>query len=149
MPQSQSVTILLIANDADGGESLEQTLRHAHIVNPLMIVYDAQEALEYLVQPADGVGYASALPGLLVLDLSRPSGDGLHVLARLQTDHRSKALPMLVLASTDDHRDVEQVTRGLHPIWVTTPVTAVRFAEAIGRLGLSLTVVTGSADTLS
>ena len=141
MPQSQAVTILLVSDDADHVEKLEQTLRQTHIANPLIILREGQEALNYLFQTYDSAGKEPPPPGLLLLDLTLPGLDGMHILTRLQADNRTRDLPVMLLTALDDAQEGGPGAAHGNHVWVPTPVTHAPFVAAIRKLGLFLAVI--------
>ena len=148
MAQKQSVTIILAADDPDQVQTLQQTLHRAHITNPLLVFHDAQETLDYLSQTDAGVRDEAEPPDLLLLDLTLQHHDGTDLLTHLQANDRTRQLPMMLLTSAD--MEPEIIPRVVHRerVWVTKPVTPVRFVEALRTLGLFVAVVMPLEDTL-
>jgi CheY-like chemotaxis protein len=77
-----------------------------------------------------------------LLDLNIPVLDGYQVLERLKSDERTRRIPIIILTSTEDAREVERCYDLGCNIYVTKPVEYDQFSEAIGKIGLFLTVVT-------
>jgi len=139
MPNSHEVTILLVEDDAGHARLIEKNLRRSKVCNEIRTVRDGAEALDYLF----GDGGPARLSSLLVLlDLKLPKVDGYEVLERMKADERTKVVPVIVLTTTDDAREVARCYELGCNVYVTKPVDYERFAEAVRSLGLFLSVVT-------
>jgi CheY-like chemotaxis protein len=134
------LTILLAEDDPGHAALIAKNLRRARIANPIVTVADGQAAVDYLFgREADPV--IGQPPILVLLDLNMPVLDGYQVLARLRADERTRHIPVVVLTSTDDPREVNRCYELGCNVYVTKPVDYERFAEAIQKLGLFLAVV--------
>lgn len=134
------LTILLAEDDPGHAALIVKNLRRARIANPIVTVPDGQAAVDYLFgREADAA--IGQPPVLVLLDLNMPVLDGYQVLARLRADDRTCHIPVVVLTSTDDPREVNRCYALGCNVYVTKPVDYERFAEAIQKLGLFLSVV--------
>jgi len=129
--------ILLVEDDPDDEALALRALRRNNIKNEVVVVRDGAEALDYLF--ATGT-YASRdandLPQVVLLDLKLPKVDGLEVLRRVRADPRTELLPVVVLTSSKEDRDVvESYARGANS-YVRKPVEFNEFSEAVRQLGL-------------
>lgn len=130
-------TILLVEDNPDDELLTLRAFRHGNIANEIVVVRDGAEALDYLFGTG---GYAgrdtSALPQLILLDLKLPKMDGLEVLRRLRTDERTRLLPVVILTSSDEEKDiVDSYNLGANS-YIRKPVDFSRFGEAVQQLGL-------------
>ena len=130
-----SLTILLVEDNPDDEILTVRELQKQHIVNEIIAVRDGVEALEYLF----GTGqYARRdvrnLPTVVLLDLKLPKLDGLEVLRRVRADDRTKHIPVVVLTSSDDQRDVVESYRLGANSYVCKPVNFDQFQEAVRHL---------------
>jgi CheY-like chemotaxis protein len=141
MPSNLPVTIVLVEDDAGHARLIERNLRRAHITNDITVLGDGQEAVDYFFKEAAYAGAEHALPLLVLLDLNLPGLDGYQVLARLKSDERTRQIPVIVLTTTDDPREVERCYALGCNVYITKPVEYEQFSEAIRRLGLFLSVV--------
>jgi CheY-like chemotaxis protein len=135
------LTVLLAEDDPGHAALIQRNLKRAGIVNDIKHVHDGQEALDFL--RCEGP-YAHRVPNgqmLLVLDINMPRLDGVEVLRRVKADPRTAKLPVIVLTTTDDPREVERCYALGCSIYVTKPVEYVAFVEALQRLGLFLQIV--------
>ena len=130
-----SMTILLVEDNPDDEVLTVRELQKQPIVNKIVAVRDGVEALEYLF----GTGqYARRdvrdLPTVVLLDLKLPKVDGLQVLRRIRADDRTKNIPVVVLTSSDDQRDVVESYRLGANSYVRKPVNFNQFQEAVRYL---------------
>ena len=127
-----SMTILLVEDNPDDEILTVRELQKQSIVNEIIAVRDGVEALEYIF----GTGqYARRdvrdLPRVVLLDLKLPKVDGLEVLRRIRADDRTKHIPVVVLTSSDDQRDVIESYRLGANSYVCKPVNFIQFQEAV------------------
>ena len=134
--------VILLAEDDDGHARLvERNLKRAGITNQIVRARDGQEALDYVYRR----GQHSARDGgealLLLLDINMPRVDGIEVLRRLKEDESTEKIPVLMLTTTDDPREVERCYHLGCSIYITKPIEYEAFVEAVKRLGLFLQIV--------
>ena len=141
MPDNLPVTILLVEDDPGHARLIERNLRRAHITNEIVVFSDGQEALDYLFKENGHSGAQHGMPLLVLLDLNLPGLDGYQVLARLKTDERTRHIPVIILTTTDDPREIERCYALGCNVYITKPVEYEHFTEAIRKLGLFLSVV--------
>ncbi len=134
--------VILMAEDDPGHASLvRRNLRRAGVVNEVVRVEDGQEALDFIHR--DGA-YASRNPAgslIVLLDINMPRVDGVEVLRRLKADEKTKRIPVMMLTTTDDPREVERCYELGCSVYVTKPVEYEQFREAVKQLGLFLQFV--------
>ena len=121
--------ILLVEDNPDDEDLTRRALQRHHLKNDLVVAHDGQEALDYLFNGA-------RRPDLVLLDLKLPRIDGLEVLRRLRADERTRFLPVVVLTSSTEQRDlVASYSLGVNS-YVRKPVDFTAFVEATRQLGL-------------
>jgi CheY-like chemotaxis protein len=135
----KEVTILLAEDDPGHARLIEKNLRRANITNPIVVLSDGQAVIDYL--SAEG-STAGRLPVLILLDLNMPVLDGYQVLERMKADERTKHIPVVVLTTTEDPREVSRCYGLGCNVYITKPVDYEQFSEAVRKLGLFLSVVT-------
>ena len=140
--ERKEVTILLAEDDLGHARLIEKNLRRANIINEIITVCDGETALNYLIGQADRNDGQSPLPLLVLLDLNLPVMDGYQVLQRMKADECMKRIPVIVLTTTDDPREVTRCYDLGCNVYITKPVDYEQFSEAIRHLGLFLSVVT-------
>ncbi len=133
---------IVLAEDDDGHATLiQRNLQRSGVVNGILRVKDGQEALDLI----RGEGSYSDQPSrgnvLLLLDINMPRVDGVEVLRRIKADPRTNAIPIIMLTTTDDPREIERCYQLGCSVYVTKPVEYTDFIDAINRLGLFLQVV--------
>jgi len=137
-----SALVILLAEDDDGHAYLiEQNLRDGGLANAVVRARDGQEALDYVRCEGPHAGRVPNGPLLVLLDLNMPRVGGEEVLRRLKADPRTDDLPVIVLTTTDDPREVRRCYDLGCASYVTKPVEYERFVEAVRRLGLFLAIV--------
>ncbi len=145
-----SMSILLVDDSATDAELCIDTLQQHKLANQLHWVKDGAEALEYLF--AEG-RYASRahlpLPQLILLDLAMPKVNGFDVLRRIRSDHRTRAIPVVVMTSSQEDRDItESYNLGVNS-YVSKPVVFDEFAKTVAQLGMYWLVVNRAPPELS
>lgn len=129
------VEILLVEDNSADEELTLRALRRVNLVNNIDVVRDGAEALDYLF----GEGAyrdRNGRPKVVLLDLKLPKVNGLEVLARIRADERTKRLPVVVLTSSREDRDLEEAYRLGVNSYVVKPVEFGAFGEAVSQLGL-------------
>lgn len=138
---SEPFVILLAEDDQGHADLVEINLQRAGIVNRIVHVKDGQEALDFFACQGRFAQRVRGGPLLAILDINMPRLDGVEVLARLKADEQTSALPVIMLTTTDDPREVERCYQLGCSVYITKPVGYDSFVEAIRRLGLFLQVV--------
>jgi CheY-like chemotaxis protein len=133
--------IILIVDDDEGHAILiRDNLEAAGLSNRIEHFRDGQAVLDFFfgrskVVATDGETY------LLLLDIRMPKVDGIEVLRQLKADPALSKLPVIMLTTTDDVREVERCYELGCNVYIQKPVDYDRFAEAIKRLGLFVTLL--------
>jgi CheY-like chemotaxis protein len=137
MTNATPLEILLVEDNPHDAELTVRALKKRNLANHLTWVKDGAEALDYLFGPgADEPGIVNPAPKLILLDLKLPKVDGLEVLRRLKADDRTRGIPVVVLTSSAEQRDViESYQLGANS-YIVKPVGFENFAEAVAQLGL-------------
>lgn len=123
--------ILLVEDNEDDIELTRRAFARSHVANTMHVVRDGAEAIERLLGK-DG----APLPALVLLDLKLPKVDGLEVLRRLRADERTRLLPVVILTSSREERDVIEGYRLGANSYVRKPVDFAAFQVAVEQLGL-------------
>lgn len=139
-------TILLVEDNPDDAELTLRAFAKANIANRVVHVSDGEEALDYLFATGPYQGRTDlAAPTVVLLDLKLPKVSGLAVLERMRNDPRTRRLPVVVLTSSNEERDiVASYDLGANS-FVRKPVDFAQFMEAARHLGLYWLVLNESS----
>lgn len=136
------VTILIAEDDDGHAELIIDNLREAGLTNRIVRFCDGQEVLDFLTRvPGTAEVRQSNMAYLLLLDIRMPRVDGVEVLRRIKDDSALHNLPVIMLTTTDDPREVQHCYELGCSCYITKPVDYDRFSEMLNRLGLFLMVV--------
>ena len=132
----KEVEILLVEDNRDDEELAKIALKNNNITNKIQIVRDGVEALEYLFGSADSETLKCVDPIVVLLDIKLPKIDGLEVLRRIKTNPVSKKIPVVVLTSSSEEKDlVESYRLGVNS-YIRKPVDFNQFTEVVRQIGL-------------
>lgn len=127
--------ILLVDDSPEDCEATRRAFQKAGLANPFFRCADGDEALDFLYQRGKYAGpNAAPRPSLILLDLNLPGTDGRDVLALVKKDPHLKAIPVLVLTTSSDERDIEGCYRAGANSYIKKPVDMGGFLNAIQRL---------------
>ncbi len=130
--------VILLVEDNPMDETLTlRALKKNNVMNKVVVVHDGAEALDYLFGTGTHASRAlTDLPAVILLDLKLPKIDGLEVLKRIRAGEKTKLVPVVILTSSKEQRDlVEGYGSGANS-YVRKPVEFTEFAEAIRQVGL-------------
>lgn len=131
----QQKRILLVEDNPDDEMLTLRAFAKNKIANEVIVARDGAEAVDLLLGEASEAD-PSSLPELILLDLKLPKLDGLDVLRMIRNDERTRHIPVVILTSSKEQRDlVESYDRGCNS-YVQKPVDFNEFADAIRNLGL-------------
>jgi len=142
------VDILLVEDDPRDAEMTVRAIRKQHIANPLFVVRDGVEAVDFIFCRGAYEGRdVSSPPKVILLDLKMPKMNGLEVLKEIKTDERSRSIPVVVVTSSRENPDIRTAyTLGANS-YVVKPVDSNEFIDAMSRLGLYWLLVNQSPRT--
>jgi CheY-like chemotaxis protein len=133
--------ILLVEDDPKDVDLTLTALEEYHLANEVVVARDGEEALDYLYQRGSFAGRQSDLPAVLLLDLKLPKVDGLEVLKQVKSDERLRIIPVVVLTSSHEERDMVASYRLGVNAYVVKPVDFHEFVNAIKELGVFWAVI--------
>jgi CheY-like chemotaxis protein len=134
--------VVLIAEDDEGHAGLiRKNLARAGIVNEILHFKDGQEVMDFLHQRGDGPKRNSGTAYVLLLDIRMPKLDGVEALAQVKADPELRKMPVIMITTTDDPKEVEKCHSLGCSNYITKPVDYEAFVNAIRQLGLFLSVV--------
>src|SRR5438477_1076325 len=129
MKDLQEVDILLVEDNPNDAELTQRALKKSEIGARLAIVRDGAEALEYLSSDRPK-------PKVIFLDLKLPKIDGIEVLRRIRAEDRTRSIPVIVLTSSQEERDISDRYKFGVNSYVVKPVEFDKFYKAVGDLGM-------------
>lgn len=129
--------ILLVEDNADDEELTIRTLQKNHLKNKIVVVRDGVEAIDYLFGTGEYKDRdLSVSPVLIMLDIKLPKLNGLEVLKKIKADPRTKFIPVVVLTSSDEEKDlIESYQLGANS-YVRKPVDFAEFQNSVRQLAL-------------
>lgn len=134
---AQSLEILLVEDNPNDVELTLHAFKKHKLANRIQVVRDGAEALDYLF----GTGMyherdVASTPRVILLDLKLPKVSGLEVLERLKGDPRTRSIPIVVLTSSHEERDLQESYRLGVNSYIVKPVDFERFTDAVQKIGL-------------
>jgi CheY-like chemotaxis protein len=137
MVDYEQVEILLAEDNALDAEMTMRALRKINFLNKLHWVKDGQEALDYLLRTGVYADRApTTSPRLVLLDIKMPKVDGIEVLRRIKSDDQLQAIPVVVMTSSNEERDVIETYRLGVNSYIVKPVEFASFVETVANIGL-------------
>jgi two-component system response regulator len=137
MAVTNEVEILLVEDNPNDVELALRALKKRNLTNKVHVVKDGAEALEYIfANGAYNHRKIESRPRVILLDLKLPKVDGLEVLRRIKSDERTKTIPVVVLTSSREERDLVESYRLGANSYITKPVDFDKFVAAVSELGL-------------
>lgn len=133
--------IILIAEDDDGhAELIKDGLEESFFCNEILRFENGEKVWQFL--SSERHDSAEVKKYLLLLDINMPKMNGVEVLIRMKTDARLKDIPVIMLTTTDDSREVEECYRNGCNFYITKPIDFIKFTETLKQLGLFIKIVT-------
>lgn len=131
-----TIEILLVEDNADDAELTMRALRAAKLANPVQLVRDGEEALDFLFcRGAFSDRKLGNPPRLILLDLKLPKVDGLTVLHEIKKDPRTRVIPVVILTSSREDRDIVNGYQLGVNSYIQKPVDFDQFRETVRQLG--------------
>jgi len=128
--QNNIVEILLVEDNQDDAELTIRALRKFNLANHLLHLQDGEEALNFLFGSNSGL-----MPKIILLDIKMPKIDGIDVLRKIKSDPYRKIIPVVVLTSSKEERDIlESYKLGVNA-YIVKPVEFDKFVKAVSEVG--------------
>lgn len=145
MSSNQAVQVLLVDDNPADVELTVHVLRHNGLANAIQIAEDGEEALDFVFGRGPHAGRSVAdRPRVILLDLKLPKVDGIDVLRAIRSDDRTRAIPVVLLTSSKEQRDVVEGYKWGANAFIQKPVDFEQFQNAIQQIGLFWLVVNES-----
>jgi len=134
---SHAMEILLVEDNLHDAELTIRALRKNNLTNRVNHVKDGEAALDYLFGAGDHAGrHPHANPKLVLLDLKLPKVNGIEVLRCIKTDEKTKCIPVVVLTSSNEDRDLNECYQLGANSYIVKPVEFDNFVRAISNMSL-------------
>jgi len=137
MTDSKPVEILLVEDDPQDLELALRALKKSGLTNHIEVARDGVEALDFIFCEGPHAGRAiEETPKVVMLDLKLPRMDGIDVLKRIKADDRTKSIPIVMLTSSREQRDIIESYRLGVNSYIVKPVNFDSFAKAVQDIGM-------------
>jgi CheY-like chemotaxis protein len=136
--------ILIVEDDPNDVELTLTALEEYNLANEVVVARDGEEALDYLYCRGNFKARSNDNPAVLLLDLKLPKRDGLEVLRQIKSDEKLKLIPVVVLTSSHEERDVVASYKLGVNAYVVKPVDFHEFVNAVKELGIFWAVINES-----
>ena len=130
--------LIMVEDDAGHAALIQKNLQRAGVAKPIVHLQDGAEALEYFFHEGKTT---DAEKQLVLLDLNLPKVDGYEVLRRLKEDEKTRNIPVIILTTTDNPREVNRCYEMGCNVYITKPISYENFSDSIRKLGLMVSVV--------
>jgi two-component system response regulator len=136
MNQVNPMEILLVEDNPADVELTLRALKKHNLANQVKVVSDGAQALDYLFGSGVYTGQIHQPPKVVFLDLKLPKVDGREVLRRMKADAKTRMIPVVVLTSSQEERDIAESYKLGANSYVVKPLDFDKFVEAVAELGL-------------
>lgn len=140
-PQHPAYRIVLAEDGPHDAELTLNALRTGNFIDEVLHVRDGAETLDYLHRRGRYAAHAPGHPSLVLLDLKLPKIDGMEVLDRIKRDANLSAIPVVILTSSREHRDVRAAYRLGANAYVVKPMKLREFGDAIRQIAIFWTMI--------
>jgi CheY-like chemotaxis protein len=145
-----SKLVLLIEDDVDDERLTLRALRKNNVDNEVVVAYDGQEALDFLFRTGKYQGNApGATPSLIILDLKLPKLSGLEVLRRIRESDETRCIPVVVLTSSDDPKQVAAALEAGANSFVRKPDNPKDYSEAVLNVSMYWLILNQTVPTVA
>ncbi|WP_395748484.1 response regulator [Prosthecobacter sp.] len=138
---TQEVVIIIAEDDAGHARLIEKNLGRVGLHNPVVRFENGQDVIDFLFRRGTGPQRKSDTAYLLLLDIRMPKVDGVEALRQIKEDASLRKLPVIMLTTTDDPREIERCHMLGCNSYIVKPVDYDKFAEAIKQLGMYVSLV--------
>jgi CheY-like chemotaxis protein len=138
---TEEVVIIIAEDDAGHARLIQKNLGRVGLHNPIQFFENGQDVLDFLFRRGPGLHRKTDTAYLLMLDIRMPKVDGVEALRQIKEDPTLRKLPVIMLTTTDDPREIERCHLLGCNSYIVKPVDYDKFAEAIKQLGLFVSLV--------
>ncbi|MCB5203911.1 response regulator [Neorhizobium sp. T786] len=138
---AKEVTIVMVEDDEGHARLIEKNVRRAGVSNEIIPFVNGNAALDYILGSDRSGLVAQDRHLLILLDLNLPDMSGIDILEKVKSNAHAKRLPVVILTTTDDEREIQRCYDLGANVYITKPVDYDSFAHAIRQLGLFFSVM--------
>lgn len=138
---AKEVTIVMIEDDEGHARLIEKNVRRAGVNNEIVPFTNGNAALDYILGSDRSGDPSQGRYLLILLDLNLPDMSGIDILEKVKSNPHTKRLPVVILTTTDDEREIQRCYDLGANVYITKPVEYDSFANAIRQLGLFFSVM--------
>jgi len=139
--EAKPVAIVMVEDDEGHARLIEKNIRRAGVNNEILSFRNGTSALAHLFGPNGDGNLVVGCPCLVLLDLNLPDMTGIDILKQLKAREQTRRVPVIVLTTTDDAREIQRCYDLGANVYITKPLNYESFANAIRQLGLFLSVM--------
>lgn len=139
--RTRELIILIVEDDPSHSRLIEKNLQRASLHNTILRFEDGQEVVDFFFGRGDGAQLAHDDDYLVFLDTRMPKIDGVEVLRRLKMDKALRQMPIIMLSTTDDPREIARCHELGCSSYIIKPVDYEKFSEAVKKLGLFIGLI--------
>ena len=138
---AKEVTIVMVEDDEGHARLIEKNVRRAGVNNEIVPYTNGNSALDYILGSDRSGNSVQDRHLLILLDLNLPDMSGIDILEKVKSNPHAKRLPVVILTTTDDEREIQRCYDLGANVYITKPVDYDSFAHAIRQLGLFFSVM--------
>ena len=132
---STPLAIVLVEDNPDDEELMLEALKAYRLRNPIVVLRDGQQAIDYFFREGDYTDRSLKQPDLILLDIKLPKIDGLDVLAKIKSDDELKRIPVVVLTSSKEDRDIARGYELGANSYIVKPIDFEQLIETVRTIG--------------
>ncbi len=134
---TSKVELVIVEDNPNDAELIRRVFRKHNMANQVILLKDGAEALDFFFPPdGSASGVANGVLRVILLDLKLPKVDGIEILRRLKSDERTRSIPVVILTSSTEQRDLKDAYDLGVNSYVAKPIKFDEFAKAVADLGL-------------
>jgi CheY-like chemotaxis protein len=141
MAAGKEVTIVMVEDDEGHARLIEKNVRRAGVNNEIVPFANGNSALDFILGEDRSGAVSEGRYLLILLDLNLPDMSGIDILEKVKANPHTKRLPVIILTTTDDEREIQRCYDLGANVYITKPVDYDSFAHAIRQLGLFFSVM--------
>ncbi len=136
MSDFREFEIIIVEDDPNDAELITRSLKKHNLANKLVLLKDGAEALDFLFGKGSFAQTDDGKPRLILLDLKLPKVNGIEVLRKIKSEERTRKIPVVILTSSREDRDLKDAYDLGVNSYVTKPIQFDEFAKAVSELGM-------------